>query len=103
MKYVQLFCFLVLITGIIAPYNKVIRSPECLYMADKGPCDENVRVFGYDYLTNRCVHFYYGGCGGNPNRFATRKECMDKCFVENAEGQDLEEDAKFNMYYKDDF
>nr|XP_032293458.1 kunitz-type serine protease inhibitor homolog delta-dendrotoxin isoform X2 [Drosophila virilis] len=94
MKYVQLFCFLVLITGIIAPYNKVIRSR---------PCDENVRVFGYDYLTNRCVHFYYGGCGGNPNRFATRKECMDKCFVENAEGQDLEEDAKFNMYYKDDF
>lgn len=72
-------------------------------MADKGPCDENVRVFGYDYLTNRCVHFYYGGCGGNPNRFATRKECMDKCFVDNAEGQDLEEDAKFNMYYKDDF
>ncbi|KAH8400486.1 hypothetical protein KR222_001767, partial [Zaprionus bogoriensis] len=63
---------------------------KCMYMADAGVCQENeyVKVYGYDYITNRCVHFFYSGCGGNPNRFATRQECMDECFVEGADTAD---------------
>ncbi|EDV99038.1 kunitz-type serine protease inhibitor 2 [Drosophila grimshawi] len=101
MKY-SLLGFVILIAGTIAAYNKVIRAPQCLFMADIGPCNGSIRVFGYDYLTNRCVHYFYGGCGGNPNRFATRSECMKTCYVENAEGGDEVEDAKFDLYYKDE-
>lgn len=73
-----------------------------MYMADVGLCTENeqlVKVYGYDYITNRCVHFFYNGCGGNPNRFATRQDCMDQCFVEGADTADDDEDFELAEEY----
>lgn len=118
----QLTYFLTLISTALAAFNTVIRArtylilvsvnltydcstfyaAQCLYMADAGPCDAKIRVFGYDYVSNRCVHFYYSGCGGNPNRFATRSECMETCYVQNADGQDPIEDEKFDLFYKNE-
>ncbi|KAM8715008.1 hypothetical protein ACLKA7_002111 [Drosophila subpalustris] len=86
----------------VASYNKVIRQPKCLYMADVGPCDDQVKVYGYDYVTNRCVFFIYGGCGGNPNRFATKKECMDECHVEGEDTADDEEYLLDDIYTRNE-
>ncbi|KAH8357870.1 hypothetical protein KR200_011631 [Drosophila serrata] len=64
-----------------APQGFIIRQPKCLYVANPGPCKNWVKVWGYDYLTNRCIFYFYGGCGGNPNRFYTKDECLDTCRV----------------------
>lgn len=28
-----------------------------------------------------CLAMGYEGCGGNPNNFATKNECYNKCFM----------------------
>lgn len=33
----------------------------------------------YDQNTQKCVHFWYGGCDGNSNRFLTEAECIEAC------------------------
>lgn len=71
-------------------------------MADVGPCEDEVKVYGYDYLTNRCVHFIYGGCGGNPNRFNSKEECMDECHVEGEDSADDEELLLDDIYVKNE-
>ncbi|EDX04328.1 GD23586 [Drosophila simulans] len=65
----------------VNPQGFTIKEPKCWYVANPGPCDDFVKVWGYDYLTNRCIFFYYGGCGGNPNRFYTKEECLKTCRV----------------------
>lgn len=35
----------------------------------------------YDSDHSRCRIFYYGGCEGNDNRFATEEECASNCIV----------------------
>ncbi|XP_062863790.1 papilin isoform X1 [Trichomycterus rosablanca] len=44
-----------------------------------GPCSEWTARYYYDSASSRCVHFWYGGCHGNSNNFATTEECQRKC------------------------
>nr|NP_723444.2 uncharacterized protein Dmel_CG31609 [Drosophila melanogaster]AAN10687.2 uncharacterized protein Dmel_CG31609 [Drosophila melanogaster] len=86
----------------VVPQGFTIKQPKCWYVANPGPCDDFVKVWGYDYLTNRCIFFYYGGCGGNPNRFYTKEECLKTCRVyrppnrkKREENLDEEEEEEF--------
>ncbi|KAH8293222.1 hypothetical protein KR018_000113, partial [Drosophila ironensis] len=84
-------------------------TARCWYTANPGPCEDFTKVWGYDYLTNRCIFFLYGGCGGNPNRFYTKQDCLDTCRVykspnrikrqEQEEYDDLEEFEKDIDYW----
>ncbi|KAH8281415.1 hypothetical protein KR054_000343, partial [Drosophila jambulina] len=58
-----------------------IFTAKCFYIANPGPCKNWVKVWGFDYITNRCIFYFYGGCGGNPNRFYTKDECLSTCRV----------------------
>ncbi|PAA80802.1 hypothetical protein BOX15_Mlig025764g1 [Macrostomum lignano] len=36
----------------------------------------------YNYDTKQCSRFLYNGCGGNPNRFGSYRECQARCAPE---------------------
>lgn len=35
----------------------------------QGDCEAYIPSYGFDPKLAECVHFVYGGCGGNKNRF----------------------------------
>ncbi|KAH8326728.1 hypothetical protein KR067_012343, partial [Drosophila pandora] len=71
---------------------------KCLFTPKYGPCKKRYKVFAYDLMTNRCVQFYYSGCGGNPNRFATENECRTTCYVVETDKTEIYDD---NYEYED--
>ncbi|CRL07350.1 CLUMA_CG020329, isoform A [Clunio marinus] len=57
----------------------------CQLPADIGNCQTYVAQWYYDTKIKRCRQFYYGGCGGNDNRFATDSECEQRCSTREQE------------------
>jgi len=51
---------------------------RCVDKPDPGSCGGRLKRFWYDYGTNRCRVFYYGGCGGRVP-FETFEACERLC------------------------
>lgn len=51
----------------------------CNQEQDSGPCGVWELKFYYNKNTRQCDQFYYGGCGGNGNRFSSENECQSIC------------------------
>ncbi|XP_023137697.2 collagen alpha-6(VI) chain-like isoform X2 [Amphiprion ocellaris] len=51
----------------------------CLLTMDAGDCQNYVLMWFYDSKRGVCSRFWYGGCGGNKNRFTMQKECENLC------------------------
>ncbi|XP_034042455.1 tissue factor pathway inhibitor a isoform X2 [Thalassophryne amazonica] len=60
----------------------------CIVSADKnpchlgeapGPCRGLLTRYFYDTRSQKCKHFFYGGCFGNANNFRSMMECQHKC------------------------
>lgn len=44
-----------------------------------GPCRAVMPRWYFDLSKGKCVHFIYGGCGGNRNNFESEDYCMAVC------------------------
>ncbi|XP_071660993.1 collagen alpha-4(VI) chain-like isoform X1 [Patagioenas fasciata] len=51
----------------------------CDLVQDSGECQNYVLKWYYDKEQKVCGQFWYGGCGGNKNRFETQEECGFLC------------------------
>ena len=52
---------------------------ECQHKKDGGIGSDYVILWYYDMTSRSCRRFWYGGQGGNGNRFESKQECDDMC------------------------
>ncbi|GFO35483.1 tissue factor pathway inhibitor [Plakobranchus ocellatus] len=58
---------------------QVLGRDTCNLDRDRGSCSNWTLVWYFDTENQYCRRFYYGGCGGNGNRFETEQECKALC------------------------
>ncbi|XP_028034800.1 papilin isoform X5 [Bombyx mandarina] len=57
-----------------------LQLPDlCTLPAETGECANYEEKWFYDTSEKRCRQFYYGGCGGNENKFNSQIECESRC------------------------
>ncbi|VDL77182.1 unnamed protein product [Nippostrongylus brasiliensis] len=82
-----------LLGGTVAPS----KITSCVMPQDQGTvCSSGYKlVWYYNTTEGRCSQFWYGGCDGNDNRFATKEQCeticveppgIGRCYLPKVEG-----------------
>uniref|UniRef100_A0A8C7NLK0 BPTI/Kunitz inhibitor domain-containing protein n=1 Tax=Oncorhynchus mykiss TaxID=8022 RepID=A0A8C7NLK0_ONCMY len=56
----------------------------CFFKQDKGGCENYTLKWYFDTTQSECSRFWYGGCGGNANRFETQETCEGLCLRRNS-------------------
>jgi len=46
---------------------------------EPGQCSNFTISWYFDVAYGDCTRFWYGGCDGNENRFASKEECRNRC------------------------
>nr|XP_046254472.1 collagen alpha-6(VI) chain isoform X2 [Scatophagus argus] len=55
----------------------------CFLSQDPGSCQNYTMMWFFDSEQSECSRFWYGGCGGNGNRFKTQEECENLCLTKS--------------------
>ncbi|KAK5861651.1 hypothetical protein PBY51_017110 [Eleginops maclovinus] len=56
---------------------------SCFLKQDVGSCSNYTMVWFFDSEQSECSRFWFGGCGGNKNRFNTQDECESLCLTKS--------------------
>ncbi|XP_049885502.1 tissue factor pathway inhibitor-like [Pectinophora gossypiella] len=57
------------------------RRKACFLRPDTGPCRADIVQWYFDAQQHKCYRYFWGGCQGNGNRFSTKEECYDYCYL----------------------
>ncbi|KAF9417699.1 hypothetical protein HW555_005280 [Spodoptera exigua] len=57
------------------------KLKSCLLRPDTGPCRADILSWYFDAKQEKCYRFFWGGCQGNGNRYTSRSECFNSCYV----------------------
>ncbi|XP_068178959.1 collagen alpha-6(VI) chain isoform X2 [Antennarius striatus] len=58
-----------------------LSKDACFLPQDEGGCQNYSMMWFFDTEQSECSRFWFGGCGGNGNRFRTQEECEDLCLT----------------------
>lgn len=72
------------LTSPSVPLFLVAYPVICLLPSAHGPCMNWTTRWYFVAVVGKCNRFWYGGCHGNKNSFASEEECMRACH--NSEG-----------------
>nr|XP_042905073.1 papilin [Parasteatoda tepidariorum] len=64
--------------AVLVPKPK-ISTEVCGQPKESGPCRDFKVMWHFDVNYGSCSRFWYGGCDGNGNNFATQEECENTC------------------------
>ncbi|XP_035827544.1 papilin-like [Aplysia californica] len=67
--------------------NQNFEDTICLQEKKIGTCRAAFPRYFYNSKTNRCEFFYYGGCQGNENNFASKSACTSRCMRRRNRGK----------------
>eukprot|EP00079_Xenopus_tropicalis_P026917 XP_012820989.1 PREDICTED: collagen alpha-6(VI) chain-like isoform X2 [Xenopus tropicalis] len=56
-----------------------LKKDVCTMKQEEGKCADYILKWSYNQGKKACVQFWYGGCGGNGNRFDTQEQCEATC------------------------
>ncbi|XP_048259163.1 low-density lipoprotein receptor-related protein 1-like isoform X13 [Haliotis rufescens] len=62
------------------------KTDRCKLERSRGPCANYTLKWYYDDQASMCNMFWYGGCGGNDNRFEKEDECESTCVTNDGTG-----------------
>ncbi|XP_049527153.1 boophilin-H2-like isoform X3 [Dermacentor silvarum] len=62
---------------------------QCAGNADRGLCKLSLHRWWFNTNTGKCEQFYYGGCGGNHNRYDTKEVCEHTCANEKVRVEEM--------------
>lgn len=61
------------------PQTELLSGDACSLTQDPGSCANYTMMWFFDSVQKECSRFWFGGCGGNANRFTTQQECEARC------------------------
>ena len=61
-------------------YSRFFQAP-CLENIKIGSCSTYSERYYFDIIDRECKKFFYAGCGGNRNNFASQEECVGVCLT----------------------
>ncbi|KAK6326962.1 hypothetical protein J4Q44_G00026070 [Coregonus suidteri] len=59
--------------------STLLNQDACFLKQDEGGCQNYTLKWYFDTTQSECSRFWYGGCGGNGNRFETQEACEGLC------------------------